>query len=161
MRWPSPQRSSTISFIAISSSPVLLHAFIPLPSSDDSSDVVRCTGYTHTAFTFANESLVKQSGINGADVPPGALISFVQKGMLYRSACTPSVCSALPHLPSVLCIMDQRLRVLLPDVPSMVWTLTWLQAGRTFHFAPPDRLRPSLTLRRPDLSDVLRPSQQH
>ena len=23
------------------------------------------TGYTHTAFTFANESLVKQSGING------------------------------------------------------------------------------------------------
>jgi len=43
------------------------------------------TGYTHTAFTFANESLVKQSGINGADVPPGALISFVQKGMLYSN----------------------------------------------------------------------------
>eukprot|EP00802_Teleaulax_amphioxeia_P010576 Tamp_10604.p1 GENE.Tamp_10604~~Tamp_10604.p1 ORF type:complete len:513 (-),score=121.88 Tamp_10604:481-1899(-) len=43
------------------------------------------SGYTHTAFTFANESLVKQSGINGADVPPGALISFVQKGMLYSN----------------------------------------------------------------------------
>jgi len=28
---------------------------------------------------------VKQSGINGADVPPGALISFVQKGMLYSN----------------------------------------------------------------------------
>ena len=43
------------------------------------------SGYTHTAFTFANESLVKQAGINGADVPPGALISFVQKGMLYSN----------------------------------------------------------------------------
>ena len=29
--------------------------------------------------------MVKQSGINGADVPPGALISFVQKGMLYSN----------------------------------------------------------------------------
>ncbi len=28
---------------------------------------------------------MKQSGINGADVPPGALISFVQKGMLYSN----------------------------------------------------------------------------
>ena len=41
------------------------------------------SGYTHTAFSFAHESLVTKANINGADVPPGSLISFVQKGMLY------------------------------------------------------------------------------
>uniref|UniRef100_A0A6T8K154 Uncharacterized protein n=1 Tax=Hemiselmis andersenii TaxID=464988 RepID=A0A6T8K154_HEMAN len=41
------------------------------------------SGYTHTAFSFANESLVTKANINGADVPPGSLISFVQKGMMY------------------------------------------------------------------------------
>jgi len=41
------------------------------------------SGYTHTAFSFANESRVTKANINGADVPPGSLISFVQKGMMY------------------------------------------------------------------------------
>jgi hypothetical protein len=40
---------------------------------------VAVPGYTHTAFCFANESLVTKANINGADVPPGSLISFVQK----------------------------------------------------------------------------------
>lgn len=50
-------------------------------------------GYTHTAFSFANESLVTKANINGADVPPGSLISFVQKVRIAppgTSACTPN-----------------------------------------------------------------------
>ncbi len=40
-------------------------------------------GFTHAAFTFGYESLVNKANINGKDVPPGALISFIQKGMQY------------------------------------------------------------------------------
>jgi transducin (beta)-like 1 len=41
------------------------------------------TGFQHAAFTFGYESLVHKSDINGNDVPPGALISFIQKGLQY------------------------------------------------------------------------------
>eukprot|EP00004_Rigifila_ramosa_P017705 TRINITY_DN4327_c0_g1_i1.p1 TRINITY_DN4327_c0_g1~~TRINITY_DN4327_c0_g1_i1.p1 ORF type:complete len:464 (-),score=74.59 TRINITY_DN4327_c0_g1_i1:13-1404(-) len=41
------------------------------------------SGFIHSAFTFANESLVNKSGINGSEVPPGALIHFVQKGLQF------------------------------------------------------------------------------
>ena len=40
-------------------------------------------GFTHSAFTFAHESLVARSVVADADVPPGALISFMQKGLQY------------------------------------------------------------------------------
>lgn len=40
-------------------------------------------GFAHSAFSFACESLVAKANIHGADVPPGALISFVQKGLQY------------------------------------------------------------------------------
>ena len=40
-------------------------------------------GFTHSAFTFGYESFVHKSNIEGNDVPPGALISFVQKGLQY------------------------------------------------------------------------------
>ena len=40
-------------------------------------------GFTHSAFTFAYESLVARSSISQADVPPGALIAFLQKGLEY------------------------------------------------------------------------------
>lgn len=40
-------------------------------------------GFQHSAFTFAAESAVARASINSADVPPGALISFVQKGLQY------------------------------------------------------------------------------
>jgi hypothetical protein len=40
-------------------------------------------GFLHSAFTFGYESFVHKTNINGNTVPPGALISFVQKGLQY------------------------------------------------------------------------------
>jgi len=42
------------------------------------------SGFRHAAFTFGAESLVAKSNINGAKIPPGQLISFVQKGIMYQ-----------------------------------------------------------------------------
>ncbi len=36
-------------------------------------------GFTHAAFVFGCESSVSKSGINGKEVPVGALVSFIQK----------------------------------------------------------------------------------
>lgn len=43
------------------------------------------SGFTHSAFSFANESSIQNSTIRGGDVPQGALISFIQKGLQYQS----------------------------------------------------------------------------
>jgi transducin (beta)-like 1 len=40
-------------------------------------------GYNHTAFTFAYESLVAKSSVAQSEIPPGALITFLQKGLEY------------------------------------------------------------------------------
>ena len=40
-------------------------------------------GFSHSAFTFAYESLVVKSTVAYTDIPPGALISFLQKGLEY------------------------------------------------------------------------------
>ena len=37
------------------------------------------SGFTHSAFVFGAESLIAQSNINGALVPPCALTSIIQK----------------------------------------------------------------------------------
>jgi len=42
------------------------------------------SGFRHAAFTFGAESLVAKSNINGSKIPPGQLISFVQKGIMYQ-----------------------------------------------------------------------------
>jgi len=44
------------------------------------------SGFGHSAFVFGQESHISQSNINGALVPPRALISIVQKGLLYVEA---------------------------------------------------------------------------
>ena len=41
------------------------------------------SGFSHTAFTFGYESFVHQASVNANDVPPGALVSFIQKGLQY------------------------------------------------------------------------------
>eukprot|EP00976_Prorocentrum_cordatum_P064268 1177426-Prorocentrum_minimum.AAC.6 len=41
------------------------------------------TGFLHSAFAFGYESFVHKTNINGNSVPPGALISFIQKGLQY------------------------------------------------------------------------------
>ena len=40
-------------------------------------------GFKHSSFTFGNESQVNRVSVNGKEVPPGALISFLQKGIQY------------------------------------------------------------------------------
>ncbi|XP_029567739.1 F-box-like/WD repeat-containing protein TBL1X [Salmo trutta] len=44
------------------------------------------SGFSHSAFTFGIESHISQSNINGTLVPPAALISILQKGLLYVEA---------------------------------------------------------------------------
>jgi hypothetical protein len=42
------------------------------------------SGFEHSAYTFGYESYVHKSNISGGqDIPPGALISFIQKGLQY------------------------------------------------------------------------------
>ncbi|KAL8261101.1 hypothetical protein R6Q59_025150 [Mikania micrantha] len=41
------------------------------------------SGFTHTAFTLGYEAALNKSTIDGNLVPPGALITFVQKGIQY------------------------------------------------------------------------------
>lgn len=40
-------------------------------------------GFVHTAFVFAYEGLIGRSSLKNTDIPPGALISFLQKGLQY------------------------------------------------------------------------------
>lgn len=40
-------------------------------------------GFSHSAFTFAYESLVVKSSVAQTVIPPGALITFLQKGLEY------------------------------------------------------------------------------
>jgi len=44
------------------------------------------SGFQHSAFTFGLESNVHHTSINGTMVPPGALISMLQKGLQYVEA---------------------------------------------------------------------------
>ena len=41
------------------------------------------SGFTHSAFTFAYESLLAKSSVAHTDLPPGSLITFLQKGLQY------------------------------------------------------------------------------
>jgi len=41
------------------------------------------SGFKHSSFTFANESLICKSDFSDAEVAPGALVSFLQKGLQY------------------------------------------------------------------------------
>ena len=43
-------------------------------------------GFQHSAYTFGIESHISQSNINGALVPPAALVSIIQKGLQYTEA---------------------------------------------------------------------------
>ncbi|KAJ1637962.1 hypothetical protein T492DRAFT_624653 [Pavlovales sp. CCMP2436] len=39
------------------------------------------SGFQHTAFTFGMEASIAKATVNTANVPPGALVSFLQKGL--------------------------------------------------------------------------------
>lgn len=40
-------------------------------------------GYIHTAFAFGYESHINKTTIDSSLIPPGALISFLQRGISY------------------------------------------------------------------------------
>jgi transducin (beta)-like 1 len=42
-----------------------------------------CIGFSHSAYAFGNESLIAKSSVALTDIPPGALITFLQKGLEY------------------------------------------------------------------------------
>lgn len=44
------------------------------------------SGFLHAAYTFGVESHISQSNINGALVPPAALLNIIQKGLQYTEA---------------------------------------------------------------------------
>lgn len=56
---------------------------LPPPSSRP--DLTPLPGFTHSAFAFGNESLIAKSSVAFTDIPPGALITFLQKGLEYIS----------------------------------------------------------------------------
>lgn len=41
------------------------------------------SGFQHSAFAFAHESFLVRSNISGGNVPPGALVTFIQRGLQY------------------------------------------------------------------------------
>ncbi|KAG6452568.1 hypothetical protein O3G_MSEX007706 [Manduca sexta] len=44
------------------------------------------SGFHHSAYAFGIESHISQSNINGALVPPAALLNIIQKGLQYTEA---------------------------------------------------------------------------
>ena len=40
-------------------------------------------GFPHSAFIFETESLAESTNINGSQIPPGALITLLQKSLQY------------------------------------------------------------------------------
>jgi len=40
-------------------------------------------GFEHAGFALRNESMIHKSAINTSEVPPGALITLLQKGLQY------------------------------------------------------------------------------
>lgn len=44
---------------------------------------ITTAGFTHAAFAFGYEAGINKCTIDGNLVPPGALITFVQKGLQY------------------------------------------------------------------------------
>lgn len=45
--------------------------------------LVLLSGFTHAAFALGYEAGINKTSIDGNLVPPGALVTFVQKGLQY------------------------------------------------------------------------------
>merc|ERR1719436_889444 len=70
------------------------------------------SGFTHSAFVFGAESLIAQSNINGALVPPCALTSIIQKGLMYVEAEISTREDGTERLIDTLSLID----AVMPDV---------------------------------------------
>lgn len=56
------------------------HLFRPSPATCYARSLL---GFLHSAYVFGIESHISQSNLNGALVPPAALLTILQKGLLY------------------------------------------------------------------------------
>lgn len=75
-------------------------------------------GFVHSAYTFGIESHISQSNINGALVPPAALLNIIQKGLQYTEAEI-----SISEVGSFIFTIDletKLYRVLAPCAPSMI-----------------------------------------
>jgi len=72
------------------------------------------SGFVHSAFVFGAESLIAQSNINGALVPPCALTSIIQKGLMYVEAEISTGEDGVERLIDTLSLID----AVMPDVVS-------------------------------------------
>jgi len=70
------------------------------------------SGFVHSAFVFGAESLIAQSNINGALVPPCALTSIIQKGLMYVEAEISTGEDGTERLIDTLSLID----AVMPDV---------------------------------------------
>jgi len=70
------------------------------------------SGFVHSAFVFGAESLIAQSNINGALVPPCALIHIIQKGLMYVEAEISTGEDGTERLIDTLSLID----AVMPDV---------------------------------------------
>lgn len=83
------------------------------------------SGFVHSAFCFGNESHIAKSKIVGGDVPPGSLISFLQKGLQHTEIeChvnddgTETLCDAPFSLVTKHeCNIKSKTKLFDPDVP--------------------------------------------
>uniref|UniRef100_A0A803RCG4 LisH domain-containing protein n=1 Tax=Cannabis sativa TaxID=3483 RepID=A0A803RCG4_CANSA len=68
------------------------------------------SGFTHSAFALGYEAGINKSPIDGNLVPPGALITFVQKGLqfLEMEANLSNVSMTSSFLCSYLCLYTYR-----------------------------------------------------
>ena len=79
------------------------------------------SGFTHSAFVFGAESLIAQSNINGALVPPCALTSIIQKGLMYVEAEISTGEDGTERLIDTLSLID----AVMPDVVSSRKQVGW------------------------------------
>ncbi|OON19698.1 hypothetical protein X801_04432 [Opisthorchis viverrini] len=47
---------------------------------------IKYPGYCHSAYLFGLESQISRSNIDGSIIPPGSLLSLIQKGLQYTEA---------------------------------------------------------------------------
>ena len=79
------------------------------------------SGFDHSAFVFGAESLIAQSNINGALVPPCALTSIIQKGLMYVEAEISTGEDGTERLIDTLSLID----AVMPDVVSSRKQVGW------------------------------------
>lgn len=69
--------------MSLTSDEVNLLVFRYLIESGIFANYIPFSGFNHSAFIFSNESLLSKSTVANQEIAPGALISFLQKGLQY------------------------------------------------------------------------------